>query len=245
MAKKSWVYVYCDKCGFITTEDPYNSNSEKICTVCKNILKRVPKKYHTKSTKYEFMYSNEFEILRKELVLTSPNLDQYYYERRKDVENLEHYNGDESDVWVYCDRCGNIESVDFWGEEMFEDSRVCPVCHNIVKRVPRDYRNAQEGKWMTEEDKQRVMEELILPSPNFNQYHFDRRDDVLNERAAAVAALHDDRNSGVGGPKCPFCGGTSISRISAASRALSIGILGFASGKIGKTHKCNSCGSMW
>ena len=63
MAKKSWVYVYCDKCGFITTEDPYNSNSEKICTVCKNILKRVPKKYHTKSTKYEFMYSNEFEIL--------------------------------------------------------------------------------------------------------------------------------------------------------------------------------------
>ena len=245
MAKKSWVYVYCDKCGFITTEDPYNSNSEKICTVCKNILKRVPKKYHTKSTKYEFMYSNEFEILRKELVLTSPNFDQYYYECRKDVENMDHYNGSESNVLVYCDRCGHIKSVDICGEEMFETRRVCPVCRNILRRVPRDYRNAREGKSMTEEDKQRVLEELILPSPNFNQYHFDRRDDVINERHAAVsAAMARDDNSSCG-PKCPFCGSTSISPISAVSRAISVGMLGFASGKIGKTHKCNSCGSMW
>lgn len=46
-------------------------------------------------------------------------------------------------------------------------------------------------------------------------------------------------------PKCPTCGSTDISKISTVSRAVSVGIFGLASSKIGKTHKCNNCGTTW
>lgn len=44
---------------------------------------------------------------------------------------------------------------------------------------------------------------------------------------------------------CPYCKSTNVSKIGALSRAVSVGFWGLASGKIGKTHKCNSCGSTW
>jgi len=46
-------------------------------------------------------------------------------------------------------------------------------------------------------------------------------------------------------PKCPTCGSTNISKIGVISRAVSISFFGLASSKIGKTHKCNSCGTTW
>lgn len=47
------------------------------------------------------------------------------------------------------------------------------------------------------------------------------------------------------GPKCPTCGSTSISRIGTVGRTLSVGAFGLASGKIGKSFKCRSCGYTW
>lgn len=38
---------------------------------------------------------------------------------------------------------------------------------------------------------------------------------------------------------CPICGSYNVSRISTASRVISIGLVGFASEKIGKQYKCN------
>ncbi len=46
-------------------------------------------------------------------------------------------------------------------------------------------------------------------------------------------------------PKCPSCGSTNISNIGAVERSISVGVMGLASSKIGKTHKCNNCGTTW
>ena len=46
-------------------------------------------------------------------------------------------------------------------------------------------------------------------------------------------------------PKCPSCGSSNISKIGVVNRAVSVGIFGLASSKIGKTHKCNNCGTTW
>lgn len=48
-----------------------------------------------------------------------------------------------------------------------------------------------------------------------------------------------------GGYKCPNCGMSAGHEISAFSKATSIGMIGIASNKIGKTYKCNNCGYMW
>ncbi|MGL6218680.1 MAG: hypothetical protein ACRC36_11635 [Lacrimispora sphenoides] len=47
------------------------------------------------------------------------------------------------------------------------------------------------------------------------------------------------------GIKCPNCGQVNVEKISTTSRAISVGITGLASDKIGKTYKCPKCGNMW
>lgn len=42
---------------------------------------------------------------------------------------------------------------------------------------------------------------------------------------------------------CPYCGSTNISKIGTLNRAVSVGLLGLASSKIGKQWHCNNCGS--
>ena len=45
-------------------------------------------------------------------------------------------------------------------------------------------------------------------------------------------------------PKCPTCGSTDLSKISTVKKAAKIGMFGiFGAGDIGKTWKCNNCGS--
>lgn len=42
-------------------------------------------------------------------------------------------------------------------------------------------------------------------------------------------------------PHCPFCNSTNLKKIGAGSRLLSVGTLGLAGAKIGKTYHCNNC----
>lgn len=43
--------------------------------------------------------------------------------------------------------------------------------------------------------------------------------------------------------KCPYCSATNLTKISAVGRAVSIGLFGLGSKKIGKQWHCNKCGS--
>lgn len=45
-------------------------------------------------------------------------------------------------------------------------------------------------------------------------------------------------------PKCPTCGSTNLSKISGMKKAAKVGFFGiFGAGDLGKTWKCNNCGS--
>ena len=46
-------------------------------------------------------------------------------------------------------------------------------------------------------------------------------------------------------PKCPTCGSTHVEKISTLNRAVSIGIAGLASDKIGKQFQCKNFGYKW
>ena len=45
--------------------------------------------------------------------------------------------------------------------------------------------------------------------------------------------------------KCPVCGSANTERITSVDRAVSVGLVGLASGKIGKQYKCKNCKHMW
>lgn len=45
-------------------------------------------------------------------------------------------------------------------------------------------------------------------------------------------------------PKCPICGSTNLSKLSSLGKATKVGLFGiFGAGDLGKTYKCNNCGS--
>ena len=45
-------------------------------------------------------------------------------------------------------------------------------------------------------------------------------------------------------PKCPICQSTELSKLSSISKAAKVGFFGiFGTGDLGKTWKCNNCGS--
>ena len=46
-------------------------------------------------------------------------------------------------------------------------------------------------------------------------------------------------------PKCPTCGSTNIEKVSTLNRAVSIGMVGLASDKIGKQFCCKNCEQIW
>lgn len=46
-------------------------------------------------------------------------------------------------------------------------------------------------------------------------------------------------------PHCPTCGSTNVKCITTLNRAISIGIFGILSGKIGKNYECLNCKARW
>ena len=55
----------------------------------------------------------------------------------------------------------------------------------------------------------------------------------------------EDQNTNNSILHCPYCNSTNIRKIGTVNRTISVGMFGLASKKIGKTHKCNHCGSTW
>lgn len=57
---------------------------------------------------------------------------------------------------------------------------------------------------------------------------------------AAIAKMDEERHPHV---PCPYCKSTNTEKISTMSRAVSVSLVGAASGKIGKQWHCKQCGS--
>ena len=145
----------------------------------------------------------------------------------------------------YCEKCGQ-QSMLYKSRENL-DNKKCLGCLETghFKLIPEKYITWIGGGTvpvLSDESEKEFIENVIKASPNFDQSAWDRRvyweeyDDNLSERIRQEQANQ---------PKCPYCGSTNISKIGVVSRAVSVGLLGLASSKIGKTHKCNKCGSTW
>lgn len=164
--------------------------------------------------------------------------------------------------YVFCDKCGRV----FFGDpDLLEKGmEYCDVCGNNMLHVPEKYIRSDEiltDKASNERinEPHGLIEELVKTSPNFDQYYFDHRDEILAkktaqmERALTVGkAILDGadpkiafKNAGKNLPKCPTCGSLSVEKIGGLERAASVGFWGLFSNKINKTYKCKNCGHTW
>lgn len=150
----------------------------------------------------------------------------------------------------YCKKCGRQIGLFDW------EQLKCDICNSELYEVPHEY--TDDFRWRDGDGKQAVIEELVKTSPEFDQYLFDHRDEILakqnaefNQKMAIGKAIGNGAKpeeafkGNFSIVKCPSCGSSNISKVGIASRIVSAGVFGLASSKIGKTHKCNNCGTMW
>ena len=143
----------------------------------------------------------------------------------------------------YCKKCGRIVLIHQ------NDNNICDYCRNIVIPVPDEYLGGESKGFIEKDLEEQFINEYIKSSPEFNQYLFEHRDeDLFNHHMENKAKL--ERSKAIleeqsRKPKCPSCRSSNISKVGVVNRAVSFGLFGFASSKIGKTHKCNNCGTTW
>ena len=120
--------------------------------------------------------------------------------------------------------------------------KICPICRSIY---PNDY---IECEHCNEEliDNEVYKKWNDVQKNNYqkkykSKYQTSESTIVINKPTSTQPSQSTPLNI----PKCPTCGSTNIRRISTLDRAVSIGILGIFSGKIGKNYECLNCKAKW
>lgn len=143
----------------------------------------------------------------------------------------------------YCDKCGWI-----WQNSHNQKDTFCEICNNKLKPVPNEYFEDPNFKiLLSKKMKQKLLEELVFTSPNFDQYYFDNainikglRDAEFDAKMAHGKAILEEQSKRV---TCSYCGSSNVKKIGLLNRAVSTELWGLGSKKIGKQWHCNNCGS--
>ena len=158
-----------------------------------------------------------------------------------------------------CPQCGfNFNDK----EKMKEINKIylCPICGNGLSKT-----NAENENYTCKYCDSQLMKTDINMSEYMNLCEYDKFNKKENTKTLAQKygedqfseEAYEDRirtvkreNSARQPTKpsspqitCPYCHSTNTKKISAVSRAGSIGLFGIFSKKVGKQWHCNSCGS--
>ena len=145
---------------------------------------------------------------------------------------------------LYCKKCGRVLY------DILQLKTICDVCGSQIYEVPNEY--IDNFRWRDGDGKQALIEELVKTSPEFDQYLFDHRDEILAKQSAEFnaklergKAILEGRDKGNKfGVECPYCHATNVKRITTTSKAVHTAIFGiFSVGRNAKNYHCNNCNS--
>lgn len=151
-------------------------------------------------------------------------------------------------MYKFCKKCGNITL----GNKYLEEK--CWVCGNIKIPVPTKY--IQENEVLTDKEIECIatvlMEELVKTSPEFDQYLFDNREEILANKSDEFnakmehgkAVLEGKDKGNKFGVECPYCHTTNVKKITNTSKAVHTAVFGiFSIGRNSKQWHCDHCNS--
>ena len=139
----------------------------------------------------------------------------------------------------YCKKCGSTL------QGSFELETTCDVCGSETYEVPPKY--IDNFRWRDGDGKQALIEELVKTSPEFDQYLFEHREEILAKQSAEFDAKMEHSKAIIEKKsisfKCTYCGSANIRKIRLFNCAISTELWGLGSKKIGKQSHCNHCGA--
>lgn len=125
------------------------------------------------------------------------------------------------------------------------NTNICPYCNSTLIDTNMTYDEFCLIGRTTNYDRKSLNEFIKLANDNVEVYkarmiHFRREENAKIQEK--INKANTSKSSNI--PKCPICGSTNLSKISGMKKAAKIGLFGiFGAGDLGKTWKCNNCGS--
>lgn len=159
----------------------------------------------------------------------------------------------------YCKKCG-------WNHSDLGIAKNrktnCIICNSQLYEVPHEY--IDNFRWRDGDGKQAVIDELVKPSLEFDQYLFDHRDEILAKKNAELNAKLEVGKAIGEGKKvsrdeilsgrlndsssyltvtCPYCQSTNTTKISTTAKVANTALFGIFGTKRHKNYHCNNCKS--
>ena len=126
----------------------------------------------------------------------------------------------------------------------FDDDEYCSEC-NIALVDNKEYNEIlAELQMMTyEELEKHKYDKRYRVAYKYNYSHGSISGSSYTSKTSMPVKQSINSTSNI--PTCPTCGSTNVRPISTLNRAVSIGVFGLFSSKIGKNYECLNCKSKW
>ena len=137
---------------------------------------------------------------------------------------------------LFCRRCGKIlPDRNLGPKDSFTSTKQCNVCGRDLITAP--YKLEQ---WiMLPEARQKEWINQNIIHDNDTERYIDKRLEA-DKPQQPTHKPQPQRHI----PHCPICGSPDLTKLSTLGKVAKIGFFGiFGAGDIGKTYKCNNCGS--
>lgn len=137
------------------------------------------------------------------------------------------------------------------GKEISDKAKCCIHCGYPLDEISsNEYKDISTRECLTEKEDTHNFSQKINSSfdkINYTQKQPETLRDLVQKRDSETKNIEIVESQPIPKPtpKCPTCGSTDISKISATSKAVSVGLFGIFSPKIRKQFHCNSCKYEW
>lgn len=144
---------------------------------------------------------------------------------------------------LVCQHCQTYFFTDL------EETNCCPHCNSQLEISDITYENYKSMPKVKKcKNCKRKYPKIFIKCPKCNQQLIKlstenkQLDKQVNEIKKEIQK-YQEKQSNI--PKCPTCGSTNVKHISTLNRAVSIGVFGLFSSKIGKNYECLHCKAKW
>ena len=144
---------------------------------------------------------------------------------------------------LVCQHCQTYFFTDL------EETNCCPHCNSQLEMSDITYENYKSMPKVKKcKNCKRKYPKIFIKCPKCNQQLIKlstenkQLDKQVNEIKKEIQEYQENQSNI---PKCPTCGSTNVKHISTLNRAVSIGVFGLFSSKIGKNYECLHCKAKW
>lgn len=154
---------------------------------------------------------------------------------------------------MYCKKCGRL----------VQNITKCDCCKSQTYEVPLHFLVSEKCPLIKNDLKNQFIEELVKASPEFDQYLFDHRDEILAQKSREYQNAMEVGKALLEGKKvsrqeilsgklnnnrtdvsCPYCHSYNTKKITVGSKAVHTAVFGiFSMSRNSKQFHCNNCGA--